>query len=408
MRIVIALGIVVAVMWFAFYQSGIAVRFLPSYDVVFFKDGVPLMGQVEAAPPAVPPAAQNGTGDIELQQPLTNPPAIIKAVYATGWTAGSAKQMDRLIGLIDRTELNAIVIDVKDYTGALSYTTSFEPARAAGAVEKRIARPNALIKRLHDRDIYVIARVSVFQDQRLPVAWPDLALMSSSTGSVWKDHRGLMWVDPASRDGWAYNVGVAREALERGFDEINFDYIRFPSDGNLNDVRFPAWDETTPPREVIASFWRFLRSELPDARLSADVFGLTTVARDDLGIGQQFEDTLPSFDAVAPMVYPSHYAGGSFGYAKPAQNPYAVVYESVASALTRMSAFDRATTTPPLRATLRPWLQDFDLGATYTADMVRAQIQAVSDAASTTPELVSGWMLWDPENRYTEEALGVR
>ena len=201
---------------------------------------------------------------------------------------------------------------------------------------------------------------------------------------------------------------MAREALERGFDEINFDYIRFPSDGDLDDAVFPSWDEAVPQREIIASFWRFLRSELPGARISADVFGLTTVARDDLGIGQQFEDTLPSFDAVAPMVYPSHYYTGSFGYAKPAQHPYEVVYESAASALERMSAFRAATTTPPLRATLRPWLQDFDLGATYTADMVRAQINAVSDAASTTPELLSGWMLWDPENRYTEEALVAR
>src|SRR3989344_5797822 len=198
-------------------------------------------------PLTVPPRVNT---DIAPQKPLLNPPAIIKAVYATSWSAGSPKKMNYLIDLIKNTELNAIVIDIKDFSGFVAYDTEVDLVKQYNAREYRIPKINSLIKELHDAGIYVIARVSIFQDPRLALARPDLALMSSSTGAVWKDKLGLSWIDPSSRDAWDYNIAIAREALERGFDELNFDYIRFPSDGDLADIKYPFWQKARTGAET--------------------------------------------------------------------------------------------------------------------------------------------------------------
>src|SRR3989338_5290876 len=249
----------------------------------------------------------NQYGDIPPQKPLANPPEIIKAVYATGWTAGGIKGLNRMIDLIKNTELNAIIIDIKDYSGELSYQTDIEAVERYGKDrDLKILRPNAMIKKLHDEGIYVIARQTVFQEPMLAKARPDLALTSSSTGQQWLDNKKVMWIDSASKEAWDYNITIAKDALARGFDEMNFDYIRFASDGNLNDIKYPFWDEKTLKRYVIQEFFKYLRQELADAKLSADLFGLVTINADGLGIGQHLEYALPYFDAIAPMVYPSH------------------------------------------------------------------------------------------------------
>ncbi|HEY4475641.1 MAG TPA: putative glycoside hydrolase [Candidatus Paceibacterota bacterium] len=353
--------------------------------------------------------------DMEPQMPLPNPPSIIKAVYATGWSAGNAKKMNYLKGLIRDTELNAIVIDIKDFSGYVLYDTQLEAVHRYGAVERRIPRINALIKELHDEGIYVIGRLAVFQDPRLAVARPDLALYSSTTKELWRDRLGLQWIDPASRESWDYNIAIAKEALSRGFDEINFDYIRFASDGNVGDIIYSFWDTKTPMRTVLREFFEYVRRELSEKKISADIFGLVTVNANDIGVGQVLEDVVPSFDAIAPMVYPSHYHSGFLGYKSPAQFPYEVVKYSLERAIARIENYAATSTAATstmiqdsgfeIQAKLRPWLQDFDLGANYDAAMVKSQIQAVLDAASTTPELLGGWMLWNPENVYTKDAL---
>ncbi len=354
--------------------------------------------------------------DIEPQQPLPNPPEVVKAVYATSWSGGSTAKMNYLVGLINETELNAIVIDIKDFSGYVAYATDLELPKTYHAVELRIPKINSLLKRLHDEGIYVIARISVFQDQRLAIARPDLALTSSSTGAVWRDRKGLTWIDAAAKEAWDYNIAIAREALERGFDEVNLDYIRFAADGNLDDIVYPLWDGKTLKAKIMKDFWEYTRRELIGETISADLFGLTTVDAGDLGIGQRLENAFPYFDDIAPMVYPSHYYPGSFGFANPAEHPYEVVFQSLTRAIERVKNYevrsksDAGTTTPitnfqlPIPQ-LRPWLQDFDLGADYNAEMVKKQIQAVYDAASTTPEFLSGWMLWNPSNVYTRDAL---
>ncbi|MEK7193645.1 MAG: putative glycoside hydrolase [Patescibacteria group bacterium] len=369
--------------------------------------------------------------DIEKQLPLTSSPLEIKAIYATNWTAGSPQRIKRLIDFVDKTELNAIVIDIKDYSGFLGYRTGIADAKAIGAEKDiRILRPNALIKELHDHGIYVIGRIAVFEDSLLANARPGWALQNKVTGGIWKDHKGLAWLDPSVSDVWDYNIAITKDALSRGFDEINFDYIRFASDGDLANIGYPGWDQKTSKATVIKKFFKYLRENLPGAKISADFFGLTTINYDDLGIGQVLESAYQYFDFVAPMVYPSHYAPGFLGYKSPANFPYEVVKYSLENAVKRLknygiprvsNASSTASSTdanatsavlseniPKTNAKLRPWLQDFNLGATYDAPMVRKQIQATYDSATGTPHLMNGWMLWNPSNEYTAGALDLQ
>jgi len=357
-------------------------------------DTVDLPRVPEAEPAEVPKPVVENNKDIGAQKPLTNPPAVVKAVYVTSWSAGTPSKIDHVINLLDTTEVNAVVIDIKDYSGLVAYNTDVKDLEKYGAEEVRIPKLNSLIKKLHDKNVYVIGRVTVFQDPVLARARPDLAVQNSVTGSVWKDRKGLGWVDPASKEVWDYNIAVAKDALSRGFDEINFDYIRFPSDGDLGALKYSFYDGVKPKADVIEDFFVHLRENLPGAKISADLFGLSTINTDDLGIGQVIESAFANFDYVSPMVYPSHYAVGFLGYKNPADYPYEVIKYSMDHAVTRLRATGSTT------SKLRPWLQDFDLGADYDSVMVRKEIQAVYDSGVN-----DGWMLWDPSNVYTKEAL---
>ncbi len=381
------------------------------------------------------PVGGKNSPDIPNQPPLSNPPDIVKGIYVTGWTAGSPARIDALIALVKRTELNAMVIDTKDYSGYVSYVTGIPEVAATGAEgEIRISKPNALIKKLHDAGIYVIGRITVFQDPILAKAHPEWALQNKVTGKTWIDNKGLAWMDPAGRAVWDYDIAIAKDALARGFDEINFDYVRFASDGSLGQIVYPFWDEKTPRPTIIADFFKYLREHLAGAKISADIFGLATVDTwDDLGIGQVIESAYKYFDYVSPMVYPSHYAPGTLGYKNPAQYPYEIIKYSMDRALDRLVALNKrlmtnATTNASstvssslseipvlssvLSVKLRPWLQDFNLGATYNASMVQKEIQAAYDAllnvSSTKQGRFDGWLLWSAANTYTEGALSPK
>ena len=377
------------------------------------------------------------TPDLPPQQLLANPPAAVKAIYLTGWSAGSSSKIQWVINLAKGTELNAVVIDIKDYSGYVSYAMDVPEVKSSGADRQiRIARPNALIKQLHDNNIYTIARVTVFQDPILAAARPDLAVKNKITGEVWKGQKDLAWLDPAGHDTWDYVVAVANDAVSRGFDEINFDYVRFPSDGLLYNMEFPFYKPTVEKREALKEFFGYLREHVK-GNISADVFGLTTVAGDDMGIGQTIEDAAQYFDYVAPMVYPSHYAAGFIGYKNPAAHPYEVVSYSLNNAIAKFLKIPAGPDgTAPRLAKLRPWLQDFDIGAVYTASMVQDEMKAVTDsfcftepteteaaalAKLTGPSrecasggtdgrkyMYDGWMLWDPNNTYTTSALAQK
>ncbi len=321
-------------------------------------------------------------------------PEPVRAIYMTSWVAGEPDRRAALIRLIEETELNAVVIDIKDYSGKISFITDHPVLAAEESHEHRISDIVRFIGTLHDKGIYVIGRVTVFQDPHLAAKHPEWAVRRESDGGIWKDYKGLSYIDPGAREAWDYIVALAEESYAVGFDEINFDYIRFPSDGNMKDIAFPA-SGSRPRADVIEEFFAYLHGMLGGTGmvLSADLFGMTTTNTDDLNIGQVLERAEPHFDYIAPMVYPSHYPPTFNGYADPNDYPYEVVKYSMERAVTRLKA---ASSTP---SKLRPWLQDFDYGGNYGPEEVRAQIQATYDAG------LNSWMLWDPANKYTPEAL---
>jgi hypothetical protein len=264
-------------------------------------------------------------------------PEQVKAIYMSSWVAGTPSFREKLVKITDETEINSIIIDIKDYTGKISFLIEEEPFKSLGSSENRIADIKEFIARLHAKDIYVIGRISVFQDPHLVSAWPDEAVKKASDKTlVWKDHKGLSFIDAGSEKAWEYNVDLAKIAYEYGFDEINFDYIRFPSDGNMKDIYYP-YSEGKVKHEVLKSFFEYVKENLKDTNIktSADLFGMTATNTDDLGIGQILEDALLNFDYVAPMVYPSHFPNNWAGMAKPAEKPYDVIYKSMGKAVER-------------------------------------------------------------------------
>ncbi len=321
-------------------------------------------------------------------------PKAVKAIYWSSWIAGSKTLREPLIDLIDRTELNAVVIDVKDYSGAIAFPVEDPLLNQLGLIEKRITDLPELINRLHQKNIYVIARVSTFQDAYLSKKHPEWAVKRASDGAVWRDRKGISWLDVKAEPVWRYTVALAKEAYRQGFDEVNFDYIRFPSDGNMKDIAYPFYRSGESKADALEDFFRFLGREMRLAKIptSADLFGMVCTNYDDLGIGQVLEKAAPHFDFIAPMVYPSHYPPGYMNMKKPATMPYEVINHNM------KVAAERLETASSTRAKLRPWLQDFDLGADYTAGMINAQKKAVYDNG------LDSWMMWDPSNKYTRGA----
>ncbi|PIR69341.1 MAG: hypothetical protein COU47_03145 [Candidatus Niyogibacteria bacterium CG10_big_fil_rev_8_21_14_0_10_46_36] len=349
---------------------------------------------------------KNETANIDVatdsgpKKPTPPPPVYVatpeplKAIYMTSWVAGTPSWRKDLMQFIDESEANAIVIDVKDYTGYVSFDTDNQAIQELGSIENRIPDIQSFIRELNDRGIYTIARISVFQDPYFVKQRPDLAVKTLN-GAVWKDRKGISWVDMGAKEYWDYIVEIAKASHEVGFDEINFDYIRFPSDGNMKDISYDYYDEVNVTKaEALEQFFAYLSREVKPLGIpiSADLFGMTTSNYDDLGIGQVLERAAPHFDYIAPMVYPSHYPPTFIGLASPAHHPYEVIYYAMTKGVERLIA---ASSSP---SKLRPWIQDFDLGATYDAAMIRQEMQAVYDAGLTS------WMSWDPSNKYTRDA----
>lgn len=360
-----------------------------------------------AAAPAVrrPPAAKSpgGEGAREADRegepddpPVFRAPEHVRGIYLNAWASGSGSRVSALLDLAGRSEINTFVIDVKDATGYLSYASAVPLAREIGATDDlRIRDVRALLRRLAGAGIYPIARIVVFQDPVLAERRPEWAIRTS-TGDVWRDRKGLAWVSPYRPEVWEYAIAVAQEAVALGFPEIQFDYVRFPDArrSELDRLTYPGSDGR-PRREVIRSFLLRAREALADldVRVTADVFGLTAIAVDDMGIGQLWEKFIDAVDVALPMVYPSHFAPGTFQIQNPNAYPYEVVHGSLTRGIERSAAV-------PGAGRIRPWLQDFTLGEPrYGAAEVRAQIQAAYDAG------LREWILWNPGSRYTADAL---
>jgi len=328
-------------------------------------------------------------------------PEQVKAIYMTSWVAGTKSIRENLVKLVDSTEINSIIIDIKDYTGEVAFEIKDESFSKYNLSGQRVSDIEEFLEYLHSKNIYVIGRISVFQDPHLVKQRPDLAVKQTEGGEVWRDHKGISWLDAGATEVWEYVIDLARYSYNIGFDEINFDYIRFPSDGDMSQIYYPfsefrvIADTENGKAKILREFFNYLDAKLSDLDvvISADLFGMVTTNDDDLNIGQILEYALPSFDFVAPMVYPSHYPTNFIGLANPAAHPYEVVKYSMDKAVIKAK---NAGIDPKK---LRPWLQDFDLGADYNVTEVRAQITATYDAG------LDSWMLWSASNRYTREAL---
>jgi hypothetical protein len=343
-------------------------------------------------------------------------PEVVKGIYMTACVAGTPSFRAKLLKFANETEINSIIIDVKDYTGTVSFPSdhpSFVDNAGGGCRAKDMAD---FIETLHQNNIYVIARITAFQDPYITKIHPEWAVKKNSDKNiVWKDRKGISFADAGNKEMWKYLVDLGFESYAIGFDEINYDYIRFPSDGDMKDIYFPwsndilvaniaapAVGTSTPAVKsgksiVMRSFFEYLHENLGGAGIpiSADLFGMTATNYDDLNIGQVLEDAAPNFDFIAPMVYPSHYPTGFNGYKNVNDHPYDIVNFSMNIAAKRLVAIGES----PLK--LRPWLQDNDYPVPYTPAMVRAQITATYDAGLTS------WMLWDAGNTYTQSALLV-
>ena len=321
-------------------------------------------------------------------------PEHVKSIYMSSWVAGTPSIRTRLVNLIDTTELNAVVIDVKDNTGLISW-------------DGRIRDLDTFIDELHAKNIYVIARVAAFQDPLYVKKYPDEAVHSKKTGGIWKDHKGIPWVDTGSKNMWKYIETVSKDSYARGFDEVNLDYIRFPTDGALADMTFPISGKdgvVVDKPAIVSEFYHYITDSLrkDGIPVSGDLFGIIMVTKVDIAVlGQDMHTALETFDYVAPMIYPSHFYPGTNGYKDPAANPGPIIAYSMGLGMKIADEVASSTgqATSTIRAKYRPWYQDFDMGATYTAEMVRAQIAAGEKLG------VDSWMLWDPANKYTPTAL---
>src|SRR2546423_724677 len=324
-------------------------------------------------------------------------PQAIKGAYLTYYGVMDRTIRTRVLDLVEKTELNAVVIDVKGDRGWILYKTEVPLALTVGAQGPAIYKEfDAFMAALKARGVYTIARVVTFKDNILAGARPDLAIIDTRTGKPWIDNEKLAWVDPFREEVWNYNIAIAQEAVRKGFDEVQFDYVRFPTDGKLSAAKYAKPNNRDTRLPTIAGFLERARREIGPlgAFVAADVFGYTPFNENGTDIGQRVEELTPHLDYVCPMVYPSGYHKGIPGYRNPVENPYQVVHESV-----RLIK-KRATHTV---VRVRPWLQDFKDYAydrrIFGVTEVKAQIKGADDAGA------SGWMLWNPKNDYTGAAL---
>ncbi|MDF2892333.1 MAG: glycoside hydrolase [Clostridia bacterium] len=323
----------------------------------------------------------------------------VKGIYMTGYTVADKKKFEGLIKLIDETELNAVVIDVKSDEGMVLYQTDLKDVQFTGANSKIIIEDiDAVLQYLDEKGIYTIARVVTFKDNKAASKFPNLAVKTTS-GTVWRDRNGQAWLNPYNEEAWEYVLAIAEEAAVKGFKEIQFDYVRFPTDGNLKLIDYGALKNKNKA-QAIGDFLKFARGRLSDmgAVASADVFGLVTTSEGDMNIGQQLEYLADSVDVICPMVYPSHYGKGSYGVPEPDFEPYKIVNYSMKKAKERLDNNENSI------AKLRPWLQDFSAVylpryKKYGPAEIRAQIKATNDAG------VKEWILWNAANRYTKGGL---
>ncbi|MFY0544732.1 putative glycoside hydrolase [Brevibacillus sp. H7] len=329
-------------------------------------------------------------------------PVKAKGIYLTGWSAGN-NNFVKLLRLVDDTELNAMVIDMKEDEGRITYQSGVPLVKEVKADATTFIQDiDQLVQTLNDHHVYPIARIVCFKDPYLAgkkVEWA----MHRKNGSIWSDSKGVVWIDPYRKEVWDYNVALAKEAAKKGFKEIQFDYVRFPDNGKKVDQDVAFYQQNGKPKQqVVADFLAYAKKELAPYHvyISADVFGLVPSVRDDMGIGQKWELITPIVDYISPMMYPSHYANGTYGLAVPDSRPYETIANGLRDAMEK-DAVLRANNQPT--AFIRPWYQDFTARwvkgyIPYGPAEVQAQIRAGRELG------VDQYLIWDAGNSYSEGA----
>lgn len=334
----------------------------------------------------------------------------VKGIYVTGPRAGSAG-MEDLIRLVDETELNAMVIDVKNDEGNVTFKLTNEEILQDIPVLDQIVQMQAgvryirdiqaLMQEVKDHDIYTIARIVCFKDPCLAAAQPELALCKPD-GKPVTDANGLAWVNPYKQEVWEYLTELAEMAADLGFDEIQYDYVRFPVGSDADAADYGVDMEAYPKRQAIQDFLSYAGDRLHEKGcvVTADVFGTIIGSETDVQtVGQDYTALGRTVDAISPMVYPSHYANGVFGLKVPDAHPYETVSAAMQGSAEELQSIPEAE-----RAVVRPWLQAFTATwvpghISYNGTQIREQIQAVYDAG------YEEWILWNATNRYSPDGL---
>ncbi|WP_199622089.1 putative glycoside hydrolase [Paenibacillus alkalitolerans] len=341
--------------------------------------------------------AERGSSGIPMVEKVDPQPDApkVKGVYSTAHSAGGAR-LETLLKLIDETELNSLVIDVKDDWGYITYPSNDPDLIARGTVKTIIRDPAKLMESLKAHDVYPIARVVVFKDTVLAAKRPDLSFIKAD-GTVWKNGKGDAFVNPYRKEVWEYNIQVAKEAAALGFKEIQFDYVRFPEGFEKKADALQYHQDERKRIEVVADFVKYAKEQLTPlgVRVSVDIFGYAASVPAAEGIGQDFEQISKYVDVICPMIYPSHYTTGWFGSKVPDAQPYVTIDGAMEDTHEKLAPLGE------FKPVIRPWIQDFTASwvkgyIRYGKHEVEEQIRALKDNG------VDEFLLWNAVNRYTE------
>ncbi len=348
-----------------------------------------------------------GTGGSEEQTGAANSeiiarrdPVKVRGIYVSGPVAGTAR-MDTLIDLVDQTELNAMVIDIKNDEGKVTYKMQSDQVLEIDAGVSYIKDIDELVSKCKEKDIYLIARIVSFRDPYLAEQKPEWAVHTKD-GKIFRDKSGLAWVNPYKREVWDYLAKIALQAGEAGFDEVQFDYIRFSTDIKEEEVDYGEESENVDKIEIITEFTEYMYDELVPQGIyvAADVFGTVIDNETDQEIvGQDYVQMAQHLDYICPMVYPSHYYSGSYGISVPDAEPYNTVYAAASASVQELEAVPESG-----RAHVRPWIQGFTAGwvpghISYGREQIRAQIKGAYDAG------YDEWIVWNAAVNYQPEAF---
>ena len=321
-------------------------------------------------------------------------PTEVRAAYAPASLVADSQAFNTFLEMIEQSELNAVVVDLKDHLGRVQYHSSVEMAQEIGAVSPKFDI-EPLLSELDERGITAIGRISVFEDPALAEARPDLAIQDSWSGDLWRTWQGRAWANPYETDVWDYNIAIIQEATRYGFDEIQLASVQFPDSGLINRADYGQTNTRSRRQQAIADFLdqAYAVAAPTESLLTAEIFAMSLWDETNPDTGQDLTSMAERVDYIHPLLFPSHFASGSLGYDDPGSVPAAMVSRSIESGQDLLPRH--------LHARIRPWLQAFSYGSAmpFDAEAIRAQIEAAEEFGS------GSWMLWNPDGSYHSEAL---